>query len=313
MLKRVYLRMEYGIVMARGSAGKELVPSSSRPRPPSLAMAGDSPELAPHQHDDTGTSIGGEQSELLQKMLLSAQRVPSLGGYAVPDPELLNICRVVLPVNLRYRLVVYADASVAVGDKKQSVSGYIVYLNGVPILWGSLKQTIVVDSSCSAEFVAASIACKQLLHAENMFSFFGFSCPKPYRFYMDSKACLHIAPNVTRMGNVRHLEIRYHLVRCFVCLGDVEMCFCVTEEMVADLFTRLVVAAQDLLLYDWGLASSCGIQRVQAVLISWGGFGGVLSSHAKHCSEGGIVELGSNCVCCSVGIVCIVGRYSEYT
>jgi hypothetical protein len=120
-----------------------------------------------------------------------------------------------------------------------------VCLNGVPILWGSLKQTIVVDSSCSAEFVAASIACKQLLHAENMVDFFGFTCPKPYRFYTDSKACLHIATNLVRLGNVRHLQIRYHLVRCCVSLGDLDMHFCVTEEMVADLFTKLVAPAQD--------------------------------------------------------------------
>ena len=119
----------------------------------------------------------------------------------------MDVLRVLLPVNLRYGLVVYADASFAVGALKQSVSGYVVYLNGVPILWGSLKQTIVVDSSCSAEFVAASIACKQLLHAENMIGFFGFSCPRPYRFYTDSKACLHIATNLARLGNVRHLQI----------------------------------------------------------------------------------------------------------
>jgi hypothetical protein len=185
------------------------------------------------------------QSELLQKSLLLAQRVSQQSDYLVSDPELADIGRILLPVNPRYGLVVYADASFAIGEYKQSVSGYVVYLNGVPILWGSLKQTIVVDSSCSAEFVAASIACKQLMHAENMIGFFGFSCPKPYRFYSDSKACIHIATNLARLGNVRHLQIRYHLVRCCVCLGDIDMCFCVTEEMVADLFTKLVAAAQD--------------------------------------------------------------------
>jgi hypothetical protein len=128
---------------------------------------------------------------------------------------------------------------------KQSVSGFVIFLNGTPLLWGSLKQTIVVDSSCSAEFVAASIAIKQLLHAENMIGFLGFTCSKPYRMYTDSMACLHIATNPARLGNVRHLQIRYHLVRCYVTLGDVEMLFCITEEMVADLFTKLVVGAQD--------------------------------------------------------------------
>jgi hypothetical protein len=246
VLKRVEARKEYGIVITRGAAGKELVPSSVRPVVGSLAGDGDTSDVSSSPPDVTGILIPEAQSELLQRSLLMAQRVSSPGEYAVPDPLLIDIYRTQLPVNPRYRLVVYADASFAVGDLKQSVSGYIVYLNGVSILWGSLKQTIVVDSSCSAEFVAASIACKQLLHAENMVGFFGFSCPKPYCFYTDSKACLHIATNLAQLGNVRHLEIRYHLVRCCVSLGDMDMHFCVTEEMVADLFTKLVVAAQDI-------------------------------------------------------------------
>jgi hypothetical protein len=93
--------------------------------------------------------------------------------------------------------------------------------------------------------VAASVAIKELLHAENMIGFLGFICVKPDKMYTDSTACLHIATNPARLGNVRHLQIRYHLVRCYVTLGDVEMLFCVTEEMVADLFTKLVAGAQD--------------------------------------------------------------------
>ncbi len=130
VLKRVNARKEYGIVIARGAAGKELVPSSSRPGPSPLQAAGDASDSISHPYDNTGLLIGGEQNEVLQKMLLSARRVPSLGDYEVPDPELIDIYRVTLPVNLRYRLVVYADASFAVGEMKQSVSGYIIFLNG---------------------------------------------------------------------------------------------------------------------------------------------------------------------------------------
>jgi hypothetical protein len=86
---------------------------------------------------------------------------------------------------------------------------------------------------------------KQLLHAENMIGFLGFTCMKPYRMYTDSMVCLHIATNPAKLGNVRHLQIRYHLVRCYVTLGNVEMKFCITEKMVADLFTKLVAGAQD--------------------------------------------------------------------
>ena len=121
----------------------------------------------------------------------------------------------------------------------------MVFLNGTPFLWGSLKQTIVVDSSCSAEYVAASVACKQAIYAENLIAFLGFSCPKPYTMYTDSTACLSIASNADRLGNVRHLAIRYNLVRCYVTIGEIDMVFCITEEMVADLLTKIVTGAQD--------------------------------------------------------------------
>jgi hypothetical protein len=246
LLIRIYDRREHGIVLTRGAAGKESAPSSAR-SVTSLGVQsdGDAVDNFLLARDDTGILIDGVHNELLQKSLLLGRRVSPPDEYVVSDPDSVDIARVLLPVNPRYGLVVYADASFAVGEQKQSVSGFVVYLNGVPLLWGSLKQTIVVNSSCSAEFVAASIACKQLLHAENMVGFFGFSCPKSYRFYTDSKACLHIATNLERLGNVRHLQIRYHLVRCCVSLGDLDMVFCVTKEMVADLFTKLVMAAQD--------------------------------------------------------------------
>jgi hypothetical protein len=103
----------------------------------------------------------------------------------------------------------------------------------------------VVDSSCSAEYVAASVACKQAIHAENIIRFLGFSCIKPYTMYTDSTACLGIATNSERMGNVHHLSIRYNLVRCYVTIGEISMIYCVTEEMVADLLTKIVSGAQD--------------------------------------------------------------------
>jgi hypothetical protein len=232
VLRRIALRREHGIVIRRGAAGNEIVPSNSR-------------QVVPVSPDDTGILISDEQNELRYQLLFNARRVTAESSYAVPDSDEIDIPLMPLPVNPRYSMVAYGDASFATGVSKQSVSGYIVYINGVPLLWGSLKQTVVVDSSCSAEFVAASIVCKQIQHAENMVAFLGFTCPKPYRLYTDSSACLHIATNPSKLGNVRHLQIRYHLVRCFVSLGTVEMVFCVTEEMVADLFTKLVILAQD--------------------------------------------------------------------
>ena len=72
-----------------------------------------------------------------------------------------------------------------------------------------------------------------------MVQFLDFTCPRPYKLYTDSQACLKIATNASKMGMVRHLEIRYHLVRCIILQGDILMAYCITEEILVDLFTNL--------------------------------------------------------------------------
>jgi len=161
------------------------------------------------------------------------------------DDQSLDIDKKLAPTNTRFTMVAYSDASFAVGETKQSISGFDIMINCSPILWGSLKQTVVVDSTCSAEYVAASVCCKQILHAENMVQFLDFTCVRPYKMYTDSEACMKIANNASKLGMVRHLEIRYHLVRCIVLAGDIILTYCITEEMLADLFTKIVSSAQD--------------------------------------------------------------------
>jgi hypothetical protein len=78
-----------------------------------------------------------------------------------------------------------------------------------------------------------------------MVQFLGFTCPKPYKMYTDSQVCLKIASSNSSLGKVRHLEIRYHLVRCLIISGDVILHYCITEEMLADLFTKVVTGVQE--------------------------------------------------------------------
>jgi hypothetical protein len=226
-LDRIASLQQYGIIFRRGAAGKEYIPMNSR-------HGGGFENI-----NEDSYSSGDEASfnELEENNLYKLD--------PVFDDESLDITKTLAPTNKRFTKVAYSDASFAVGSTKQSISGFIVMINGVPILWGSLKQTVVVDSTCSAEYVAASICCKQILHAENMVQFLEFTCPRPYKMYTDSEACMKIANNGSKLGMVRHLEIRYHLVRCIVLSGNIILSYCITEEMLADLFTKIVTSAQD--------------------------------------------------------------------
>jgi hypothetical protein len=227
VLDRVVASKHHGIIFRRGGAHKEYIPSKTR-------LGGGLENV-----NEETYSIGDQASfnELEENNLYKLD--PNI------DDTDLDIEKVLADINDRFTMVAYSDASFAVGETKQSISGFIILINGTPILWGSLKQTIVVDSTCSAEYVAASVCCKQIMQVENMVQFLDFSCARPYKMYTDSQACLKIATNSAKLGMVRHLEIRYHLVRCLILSGNIMLEYCITEEMLADLFTKIVTSAQD--------------------------------------------------------------------
>jgi hypothetical protein len=193
VLDRIKDRKEYGIIYRRGGAGKETVPSHTR-----LGRDFEGSDIAWDAKLDkyeaaVSQCLLTEQYSIGDRTELNELKECDLYKLDPTDNPELDIEKKSAPTNKRFTMVAYSDASFAVGVLKQSFSGFIIYINGIPLLWGSLKQTVVVDSTCSAEYVATSICCKQVLQAENMLQFLQFTCPKPYTVYTDSQACLHIA------------------------------------------------------------------------------------------------------------------------
>ena len=138
VLQRIYVRRQHGIVIMRHAAGRELVPSSVRPIIDRLDSndSGENDISEPPMQHDTGTLILEMDNELTKNSLCRGKALFShaTSSYAVDDAERLDIQRVSLPTNSRYSLLAYGDASFAVGELKQSVTGYVIYLNGVPLL-----------------------------------------------------------------------------------------------------------------------------------------------------------------------------------
>jgi hypothetical protein len=163
VLKRIAKRQDAVIQFRRSSAGRELIPLQTRPN------ADASPDP-----DETSLPV-------MPPTIIPVSPYYTALPHRLPDP--LDIVEVPLPTNSRFSMIGYTDASFAVGERKITVSGLTIFVNCSPILWASMEQTVGVDSTCSAEFVAASICCKQLIQVENMFRFLGFLCPKPYRLY----------------------------------------------------------------------------------------------------------------------------------
>jgi hypothetical protein len=103
VLEQIYAKRTHGIVFLRGGAGKEIVPSSSRN---GVQISAGNNQDGPHGGDDTG--LKSSFNELREKALYKVKK-----EIASED-----IQPVILPINSRYRLIIYADASFAVGEFK---------------------------------------------------------------------------------------------------------------------------------------------------------------------------------------------------
>jgi hypothetical protein len=122
VLQRIYTRKDYGIVIFRNAAGREVIPSSDRTIPASIIKeSGENTGPQSLLSDDIGYKISNSDNELIKSFLCQGKVLLSDTGlsYAVEDPEQLDIQRVTLPVNPRYSLLGYGDASFAVVEKLQ--------------------------------------------------------------------------------------------------------------------------------------------------------------------------------------------------
>ena len=136
-------------------------------------------------------------------------------------------------------IVVYTDSDYA-GDEdtRISVSGFVIYVMGVPVCWKSKAQNHVTLSSSEAEFVALSEAAKEIKFVVQILESMDIKVKKPVIVRVDNNGAIFMSENVAATGKTKHMDIRYHFVREFVEDGLIKIVFVKTKENDADVFTK---------------------------------------------------------------------------
>ena len=140
-----------------------------------------------------------------------------------------------------WNLVVYTDSDWA-GDKdnRRSVNGFVMFLNGVPIVWRSKQQKSVALSSSEAEYVAISEAVKEILFVIQVMKSMGLQVYTPVVVRVDNMGAIFMSENTSSGTRTRHVDTRYHFVRELVEEKVVEIIFVKTADNIADSFTKNV-------------------------------------------------------------------------
>ena len=88
-------------------------------------------------------------------------------------------------------------------------------LGGGAIIWRSVKQSSIADSTMEAEYIAASEAVKEVIWLKNFFMDLGVvpSVQSAITLYYDISGVVANSKEPRSHKREKHIERKYHLVR----------------------------------------------------------------------------------------------------
>ena len=104
--------------------------------------------------------------------------------------------------------------------------------------WRSKKQSCVALSTAEAEYVALASAAQEAVWMGELTAQFSDRSPETITIYEDNQSAISMAKNPQFHGRTKHISVKYHFIREQVDKKAVELKYCPTEEMVADMLTK---------------------------------------------------------------------------
>ena len=178
--------------------------------------------------------LSGANEAAFKEMLRVAKYVLDTRTYGLKiEPKKLESDKA------NWTMTMFSDSDFA-SDKETriSVTGYILFLMGVPIVWKSKSQRGVTLSSSEAEYVALSEAAKEVKFVYQLLVSIGINVKLPITIHVDNVGAIFIGENTSTSGRTKHIDICYRFVKEYVDDKFIEIIFVGTKDNIADLFTK---------------------------------------------------------------------------
>jgi hypothetical protein len=142
-------------------------------------------------------------------------------------------------------IVSYTDAGYAnCPTTAKSTSGYVTLVAGGAVDWSSKRQSITAQSSCEAEYIAAAHAVRAVDYMRKVLWSMNMQVV-PWSVLCDNDGAIAQTRTInTTDKKMRHVAIKYHLVRDRVNRGEITFSYVPGSENVADCFTKAAKPAE---------------------------------------------------------------------
>jgi len=134
----------------------------------------------------------------------------------------------------------YTDADWASQMHRHSISGFTYFVGTGAVNWSCKKQPIITLSSTEAEYVALTHASKDAIWIHKLINEFStvFSFDLPTILHCDNQGAIRLSKDSTFHGRTKHIDVHFHFIRQTITNGHIELKYCPTDEMIADIFTK---------------------------------------------------------------------------
>ena len=140
---------------------------------------------------------------------------------------------------MQIRLSGYADADWAGDvDTRKSTSGYVFRIGSSTVSWSSKRQTVVALSTTEAEYVSLSYATQETVWLRKLLGSIGFDQHKSTILHEDNQSTIALIKNPKHHARTKHIDIKYHFIRQSVDTNCIEVKYCCTDNMIADIMTK---------------------------------------------------------------------------
>ena len=137
-------------------------------------------------------------------------------------------------------LVSYTDADGTMQEHRHAISGNAFLINGGAISWSSRKQELITLSMAEAEYVATTHAAKEALWLRKLIHKLFPSLIAMMPLYCNNQAAIKLIEDDNYHARTKHIDVWYHFIQYTVQSSALNMIYCPTEDMVANILTKVL-------------------------------------------------------------------------
>ena len=127
-------------------------------------------------------------------------------------------------------------------DDRKSTSGFAFMMSGTAISWNNKKQICVTLSTAEAEYIVLAKEYQESI--QRLLMDMNENSVNPMTSFEDNQPMIALTKNLQHHGRATHINIKFHYIREMVTMNKIELKYCKSDEIEADMLTKGVAKIQ---------------------------------------------------------------------